>query len=215
MCSAGAYAAHVVDVFTALRDIVALISRGIASDEPDFLDNYTALLKEKRLLLHPRIDEALDARDAADATLRELEKAVEEWKPFANDPWFAVLAQAIDWLCPIDKPDRDLRPFAEEAQKLHERIDHIAVLLAKTTMLVQGIPRRFSLYKITEIRDLPEDERTVVANTVRQADTRLELLDWWGRGLGETLIKNAGHIPLVRSSILVCVSRLMILTHLL
>ena len=86
MCSAGAYAAHVVDIFTGLRDIVALISQGIASDEPDFLDNYTALLKEKRLFLHSRIDEALDARDTADATLRALEKAVEEWKPFANDP---------------------------------------------------------------------------------------------------------------------------------
>ncbi|KAL1727952.1 hypothetical protein EV714DRAFT_216209 [Schizophyllum commune] len=199
MCSAGAYAVHVVDVFTALRDIVALISQGIASDEPDFLDNYTALLKEKRLFLHSRIDEALDARDAADATLCALEKAVEEWKPFANDPWSAFLARALDWLCPIDKPDRDLRPFAEEAQKLHERIDHIAALLAKTTMLVQGIPLRFSLDKITEIRHLPEDERTGVVDTVRQADTKLELLIWLAGSLGRNLVKSADYIPLVRS----------------
>ncbi|KAL1702082.1 hypothetical protein EV121DRAFT_282145 [Schizophyllum commune] len=190
MCSAGAYAVHVVDVFTALRDIVALISQGIASDEPDFLD---------KLFLHSRIDEALDARDAADATLRALEKAVEEWKPFANDPWSAFLAQALDWLCPIDKPDRDLRPFVEEAQKLHDRIDRIAALLAKTTMLVQGIPRRFSLDKITETRHLPDDERAGVVDTVRQADTKLELLIWRAGGLGRNLIKSADYIPLVRS----------------
>ncbi|KAI4293583.1 hypothetical protein K525DRAFT_281476 [Schizophyllum commune Loenen D] len=196
MRSAGAYAVHVADVFTALRDVVALISQGIASDEPDFLDNYTTLLKEKILHVHSRIDEALHARNAADATLRALRKAVEEWTPFADDPILACLAFVVDYFFTVDKENCDLLQFAAEAQTLHERIVHITALLAQTIMLVQGMPGRFPSDKIMEIRHLPDQERVRVVNLVRQADTRLELLAWWGRGSGENLTKNAGHIPL-------------------
>ena len=66
-------------------------------------------------------------------------------------------------------------------------------------MLVQSIPRRFSLDKFTEIRHLPDDERAGVVDTVRQADTKLELLIWLAGSLGRNLIKSAGYIPLVRS----------------
>ncbi|KAI5886415.1 uncharacterized protein SCHCODRAFT_02555361 [Schizophyllum commune H4-8] len=199
MRSAGAYAVHVANVFTALRDVIVLISQGIASDEPDSLNNYTTLLKEKILYVHSRIEEALDARNAADATLRTLRKAVEEWTPFADDPILACLAFVVDYFSPVDKENRDLLEFAAEAQTLHERIGHITALLSQTMMLVQGIPGRFPQDKIMNIRLLPDQERVRVVNLVREADTRLELLAWWGRGMGETLTKNAGHIPLVRN----------------
>ncbi|KAI5886417.1 uncharacterized protein SCHCODRAFT_02641700 [Schizophyllum commune H4-8] len=196
MRSAGAYAVHVADVFIALRDVVAVISQGIVSDEPANLDNYTAFLREKRLVLHSRIDEALDARDAADATLLALEKAVEDRFTFAHDPCASFLNPVLDWIYPVDNQNRDPLQFAAEAHTLQERINNIAALLEKMTMLVQGIPQRFSLDKVVEIRQLPDDERVRVVSGVRQADTKLELLDWRGRGLGRNLIQNADYIPL-------------------